>query len=117
MRYAMAVIVSMLLTACGASLKARLENNLQTVDYTDGISMQEATALAHHYRLDNLKWYALDEPMDDADYWSFTLINGRTYEPTDEPPLLIYKKAWSYKSAILLGKKPAKPPEPDKSID
>ena len=31
MHFAMAVIVSMLLTACGASLKARLETDVQTI--------------------------------------------------------------------------------------
>lgn len=113
MRNLLAASISLLLVACVTSLKARLASDLQTVDYADGVSMQEATILAHHYRLDNLKWYALDEPIDDGDYWSFALINGRNYEATDEPPLLIYKQAWSYKSAIMLGKKPAKPPTLD----
>jgi hypothetical protein len=114
MRYGIAVMLCVLLAGCGASLKGRLETDVQSVNYDDGVNMHEATILAHHYRLDNLKWYALEEPVDDGDYWSFKLINGRTYEPADEPPLLIYKKAWSYKSAILVGKKPAKPPEPGK---
>ena len=115
MRYRIVMVVSVLLAAgCGASLKGRLENELQSIDYTDGLNLREATTLAHHYRLNNLKWYALKAPIDDGEYWSFELINGRTYEPADEPPLLIYKKASSYKSAILIGKKPAKPPEPGK---
>jgi len=114
MRYGIAAIVCVLLSGCGASLKGRLETDVQSVNYEDGVNMHEATILAHHYRLNNLKWYALEEPVDDGEYWSFNLINGRTYESADELPLLIYKKAWSYKSAIVIGKKPVKPPEPGK---
>jgi hypothetical protein len=114
MRYGIVVMVCVLLAGCGASLKGLLETDVQSVNYEDGINMHEASILAHHYRLNNLKWYALEEPIDDGEYWSFNLTNGRTYEPTNELPLLIYKKAWSYKSAILLGKKPAKPAEPSK---
>lgn len=114
MRYGMVLIMCMVLAGCGASLKGRLETDVQSVDYEDGVNMREATILAHHYRLNNLKWYALEEPIDDGEYWSFNLVNDRTYESADEPPLLIYKNAWSYKSAIVVGKKPVKPTEPGK---
>jgi hypothetical protein len=100
------------LTGCPASLKSRMEEELKTVDYQDGVNAREAGIIAHHYRLINMKWYALEDPVDDGDYWAFKLIHGRTYEPVDEPPLLVYKRAWSYKSAVLTGGKPNKPPAP-----
>ena len=114
MRYGMVMLVSVLLASCGVSLKERLESDVQSINYEDGVNLREATILAHQYRLNNLKWYALEEPVDDGEYWSFNLVNGRTYESTDELPLLIYKNAWSYKSAIVIGKKPAKRPESGK---
>ena len=114
MRYGTVLVVCMLLASCGVTLKGRLQTDVQSVDYEDGVNMREASILAHHYRLNNLKWYALEQPVDDGEYWSFSLTNGRTGEPTDELPLLIYKKAWSYKSAIVIGKKPTKLPEPGK---
>jgi hypothetical protein len=100
------------LMGCPTSLKSRMEDDLKTVDYQDGVNAREANIIAHHYRRNNMKWYALEDPVDDGDYWAFGLINGRTYEPIDEPPLLVYKRAWSYKSAVLEGGKPNKPPEP-----
>ena len=114
MRYGMVMLVCLLLASCGVTLKERLESDMQSINYEDGINMHEATILAHHYRLNNLKWYALEEPVDAGEYWSFSLVNGRTYESTDELPLLIYKNAWSYKSAIVIGKKPVTPREAKK---
>jgi hypothetical protein len=101
-----------LVAGCVTSLKSRLEDDLKKVNYQDGINAQEAGVIAHHYRLNNMKWYAFEEPVSDGDYWSFKLIHGRTYEPVDEPPMLIYKNAWSYKSAVIVGGKPPSPPEP-----
>lgn len=106
------VVVVQLVTGCVTTLKSRLESDLQTVNYQDGINADEATIIANHYRLNNMKWYALENSASDGDYWSFNLIHGRTYEPVDEPPLLVYKNAWSYKSAVIVGGKPLKPPEP-----
>jgi hypothetical protein len=94
------------------TLKERLENDLRSVNYQDGVSPSEANVIAQHYRLNNMKWYAFEEAVSDGDYWSFKLIHGRTYEPVDEPPLLIYKNAWSYKSAVVVGGKPLNPPQP-----
>lgn len=109
MRYWITPIVLLSLTGCLTSLKDRLEKDVATVDYRDGVNMREAKIIAQHYRLNNLKWVALDDPREDGDYWSFALLHGRTYEPLDELPLLILKKAWSYKSAVVTGKKPTTP--------
>ncbi len=106
------VVPVVLVTGCATSLKSRLESELQTVNYQDGINANEASIIAHYYRLNNMKWYAFQDAVSDGDYWSFKLIHGRTYEPIDEPPLLIYKNAWSYKSAVIVGGKPLSPPEP-----
>lgn len=100
-----------ILVGC-TTLKQRLDNDLQTVNYRDGISPSEADIIAQHYRMHNMKWYAFEKPVSDGDYWSFKLLHGRTYEPVDEPPLLVYKNAWSYKSAVVLGGKPVTPPTP-----
>lgn len=110
MRFWITPILLLSLTGCLTSLKSRLEKDVATVDYRDGVNMSEAKIIAQHYRLNNLKWVALDDPREDGDYWSFGLMHGRTYEPLDELPLLIFKKAWSYKSAVVIGKKPTTTP-------
>lgn len=116
MRGWFAVIAALLLAGCTISLKGRLEAELNAVDYRDGVNMREADVIAHHYRMNNLKWTALDSPNEDGDYWSFKLLHGRNYELLDELPLLIFKRAWSYKSAVILGKKPVTQVAPVESV-
>ena len=95
------ILCLLTLFAC-SPLQTRLKQNLNTVDYSDGVSKEEASVIAEYYRLNNLKWVDLVGPSDAGTYWSFKLTNGsgKGNEALESPPVLILKNAWSLKSAV-----------------
>jgi len=99
------LFVCSLLILFGCSpLQNRINNNLNKVNYEDGIDQKEAHSIAEYYRLNNLSWVDLTGPSDGGDYWIFKLTKAQSNEQLDSPPVLILKNAWSLESAVRFDK-------------
>ena len=93
------VLCTLILIAC-SPLQNKIKNNLNTVNYSDGINKSEAQYIAEYYRLNNLTWVELVGPADAGRYWSFKLTKRQGSGELKSPPVLILKNAWSLKSAV-----------------